>query len=141
MQRLLLFWVAVLAMSAAGCSKPAPATSDSSMGEMHDLLAAYQRATEQLGHPPRNRSELAPHLPAGVDADGLFRRFVIIWGADPRPPDSETKDPLPMILAYTKETHDGMRLVATVMGVFEMAEQDFQKGSFPAGHKPGASAE
>src|SRR5262245_46272058 len=115
----------------AGCSSsPYPVVKQEETGNLSKIGAAYDRATEKLGHPPENPEQLIPFLKEYGDPETILRSphdqlpYVILWGRDVR----KTTIPPPTI-AYEQQGANGKRYVLTGMGIMPMTEEEFQKAN------------
>lgn len=125
-----------------GCGGPTPETTEQ-RGQSSDnfriIESAYRAALEKNNRAPKDREELAQHLPPGTDVEQLFnsprdnKPLVVVWGTDLR---ALMTSPRPVVFGYEAEGVDGDRFVLTSMGVMELTDEDFAAASFPEGHTP-----
>lgn len=130
----------VILVAAVGCGGPTEETIEqrgASSDNFRVIETAYRAALTESKRAPKNRKELAKHLPEGIDAEQLFispqddKPFVVVWGTD-----LETTSPEPVVYGYEAEGANGNRFVLTTMGVMEMTDEDFSAAKFPDGHSP-----
>ena len=138
---------ALFAAAAFGCGGPAEEISEQrgkSSDNFRVIETAYRTSLDKTRRVPKNREELAKHLPPGTDAERLFasprdhKPFVIVWGTDLR---TLMTSPRPVIYGYEADGADGNRFVLTTMGVMELTDEDFAAATFPEGHVPPQSPE
>lgn len=136
-------WGLIVILAAAlGCGGPTKESIEQ-RGESSDnfrmIETAYRKALQETKRAPKNREELAKHLPPGTDAEQLFvsphdqKPIVVVWGVDL---NAMLTNPRPTIYGYEADGVDGNRFVLTTMGVMEMTDEDFAAASFPEGHSP-----
>jgi hypothetical protein len=93
--------------------------------------AAYDQATERLGHPPKGPEQLQPFLKQYGDPETILRSphdglpYVILWGKNIRNTPIDTMPP--PILAYEQQGVNGKRYVLTAMGIMPMTDEEFEK--------------
>jgi hypothetical protein len=123
----------------AGCTRAPAPRIDPTNQRLAVLSGAYLAACRDLGRPVRSFEELKPFFPATTgdveaqwksDRDG--RRFVVLWGYDPRGPQEKT-----WVIAHEEVGVNGKRYVADIMqSVVEVPDADFPALPFPPGHAP-----
>src|SRR5262245_41109522 len=100
--------VFVLAIAIAGCGGASPNLPEgppTSYQNLGAINAAYVKATQTLGRPPRGREELVRFLQDVGDAAKILRSpddgedYVILWNVPPRQ--------IGTIVAYEKRGKDG----------------------------------
>jgi hypothetical protein len=133
-----LFVVSLAGTGLIGCApKPVIVDLPKAHQNLTRIATAYIDAESRLGRPPKNVEELKPFLKDFGNPDEMLSSpndglpYVIIW---------DTKvagvGGFP-ILAYEQKGKDGKRLVADArMQTMEVADQQFARLRFPAGHKP-----
>ena len=104
------------------------------------IAMAYDDASADLGHPPKNAEELKPYLKQFGDPEELLvspndgKPFIVIWGKKLGGGPTEYKSMFP-ILAY--EQSGSNRAVTDVRGrPMTVPEADFGQLHFVGGHKP-----
>lgn len=126
-----LFLLGCLAL--AGCSRSSPGrvVKEEEIQNLGKIQAAYDRATEKLGHPPQNTEQLIPFLKEYGDPQTILRSphdglpYVILWGKNLRKAAFATMPP--PIIAYEQQGVNGKRYVLTVMGIMPMTDSEFGK--------------
>jgi len=102
---------------------------------------AYINATNHLGRPPEEFSEIRPYFDGGVDEDVIRspndgEEFVVLWGIDYNKIPPMRKDPF-VVAAYEKRGSGGKRYVLRIpTRVALMSDADLAKAVFPPGHQP-----
>jgi hypothetical protein len=97
----------------------------------------YSAAEQKLGRPPNSADELKPFVPEGTAIGTLLvspndnQPYVIVWGTRLNSTPDQS-----MVLAYERTGANGYRRVLTPAGTMMLANADFNKASFPPGHKP-----
>ena len=132
-------WTLVVPLLAAfltGCSSaPPPLIPRESADNLGMILAAYTEAFQKLQRPPNSMSELKPFLQKLGAPDTVLvsphdgQPYEIHWGVDPLESVSGSDPTVPQspFIAYDRTGVDGIRYVATGMGVFRMSDQEFEQ--------------
>jgi hypothetical protein len=88
------------------------------------------QATDALGRPPKEVSELRKHLPA-ENQDALFisprdgEPYVLQWGINYKDPMLNPADP--PLIAWELKGKDGIRHGVSVVGLATITEEQFAK--------------
>jgi hypothetical protein len=127
-------WLLSAGIALACCSSPpGPVVKQEETENLTRIGEAYDRATRQLGHPPKTPEQLKPFLTQYGDPETILRSphdqlpYVILWGKAIRNTNITTMPP--PILAYEQQGVNGKRYVLTAMGVMAMTEEEFQKAN------------
>ena len=119
----------------AGCSSSAPPLVPNEHGEnLGCILTAYCEAAQKLQRPPNHLDELKPFLQKLGDPGRLLvsahdgQPYEILWGIDPLQLRSTGPgEPQPPLIVHERTGKNGIRYVATGLGVFRMADEEFEQ--------------
>jgi hypothetical protein len=105
------------------------------------IQQAYLAASQALGHPPQNASELMPYLHGKMEADKATlllspddgEEYKILWGVDALQPRMEDgKFP---IIAYEQRGKEGTRYVMDGGHIRRMTDEQLKNAPWPPGHR------
>jgi hypothetical protein len=143
----------VVVFSGAGCSKSKAPDRPMAAAQLSAIGRAYFEATEEMGHPPRNKEELMkyikmtkknpdnPEESVTVDAAEVLRStndnedFVILWDVDVTKFDLSGRPSALPVLAYEKNGKDGKRYVLQIRHPSHVTDEKLESLPFPPGHK------
>jgi hypothetical protein len=104
---------------------------------LQSINGAYSKAARTLGHPPKDRAELEPFLRELGDPETILvsprdgAPYVIVWNVDMQ----KNKGAIP-IVAYESRGQGGNRFTSNGRVILQMTDADFEKATFPPGHRP-----
>jgi hypothetical protein len=114
-----------------GCARSDPSSERPENPNLAQLLQAYNEANAQLGHSPKNMTELRPFIEKQGNPDTILKSprdhqpYEIRWGVSLRGFSPDTK--MPAIVAYEKTGVEGERCVLTLSGIIFMEEAEFER--------------
>jgi hypothetical protein len=119
----------------AGCSAAPPPLILPEHGEnLALILTAYSEAFEKLQRPPNSMDDLRPFLKGHGKSEQVLisphdgQLYEILWGVDPRQIImTDAANPHGVVIAHDRVGVNGIRHVATGMGVMRMEEKEFQR--------------
>jgi hypothetical protein len=119
----------------SGCSTSAPPLVPKEHGEnLASILTAYSEAALKLQRPPNSLEELKPFLQKLGDPSRLLvsphdgQPYEIHWGIDPQQVrNTGPGEPQPPLIVHERTGKNGIRYVATGLGVFRMADAEFEQ--------------